>query len=151
MIIRPAVQTDFPELRKIRPFLSIEELQRRLKLQADGSALLLVAIEGDLLIGCILLKFHGKPTHPEYPDIEDLFVSEEFRGHGVGSALIAECERRARELGCSRIGMAVNPDLNPRARAFYERLGYRHDGESPYLDGVYDGVEDWVIDLEKEI
>ena len=57
----------------------------------------------------------------------------------------------AKERGCDRLGLAVNPDDNPAARRLYERLGYRHDGGEKYLDGVYNGFEDWVIDLEKEI
>lgn len=151
MIVRTAIEADLTAIRKLRPFLSVKEIFGRLNLQEGGSALLFVALEKDLLIGCVFLKFRGKTTHPEYPDMEDLFVDERFRGRGIGTALIAECEKRARELGYCKIGMAVNPDLNPKARAFYERLGYRHDGKSPYLDGAYDGVEDWVTDLEKEI
>jgi hypothetical protein len=38
-----------------------------------------------------------------------------------------------------------------RARALYERLGYVATGENSYLDDVYDGDEDWVIDLEKRL
>lgn len=151
MRIRFANEEDLAEFRRLGPTLSIRSIGERLNYQIIGIAIFLVAEENGKLAGWVYLKFNGKPTHPEYPDMEDLFVGEESRGRGVGSALIAECERRARELGYRKIGMAVNPDLNPKARAFYERLGYRHDGKSSYVDGIYDGVEDWVIDLEKEI
>ena len=33
----------------------------------------------------------------------------------------------------------------------YQKLGYTSLGNEPYLDGVYNGVEDWVIDLVKAI
>jgi hypothetical protein len=45
--------------------------------------------------------------------------------------------------------LAVNPLLNVRARRLYERLGYRDTGHPAYVDGVSDGVEDWVIDMVK--
>lgn len=60
-------------------------------------------------------------------------------------------EDRARRRGIGRIGLAVNPTENVRARALYERLGYVATGERSYVDDVYDGYEDWVIDLEKEL
>ena len=49
------------------------------------------------------------------------------------------------------MGLAVNQTENPRAVKFYQRLGYKHDGGEKYLDGIYDGMEDWVIDMEKEL
>jgi hypothetical protein len=45
----------------------------------------------------------------------------------------------------------VNPTENVRAKALYERLGYVPTGERSYVDDVYDGHEDWVIDLEKQL
>ena len=40
---------------------------------------------------------------------------------------------------------------NPRALALYQRLGYRVISTAPYLDGVCEGVEDWVVDMEKAL
>lgn len=93
----------------------------------------------------------GKPTHPEYPDLSDLYTKEDRRGEGAGKLLIEYCERRAKELGFTKIGLAVNTTENPRTVSLYERLGFISTGEPKYLDGVYDGVEDWVIDLEKKL
>ena len=45
----------------------------------------------------------------------------------------------------------MNPLLNARAKTLYERLGYRDSGRSVYLDGIYDGDADWVIDLMKRL
>lgn len=55
--------------------------------------------------------------------IEDIYVRPEFRGTGIGGALLAHVARAARERGAGRIEFAVL-DWNP-ARGFYERYGAR--------------------------
>jgi GNAT superfamily N-acetyltransferase len=54
--------------------------------------------------------------------LEDLYVRAACRGRGIGSALLAAVERRARELGCGRLEWAVL-DWNQRAIDFYRRFG----------------------------
>ncbi|RJR29171.1 MAG: GNAT family N-acetyltransferase [Candidatus Latescibacterota bacterium] len=55
--------------------------------------------------------------------IEDIYVRPEYRGAGVGKALLAHLARIARERRAGRIEFAVL-DWNP-ARGFYEHLGAR--------------------------
>lgn len=81
--------------------------------------------------------------------MEDLYTREDQRGKGLATKLIKKCEKLVKQKGFNKIGLAVNPDLNENAHRFYIKLGYRHDGKKSSIDGVYDGVEDWVIDLEK--
>ena len=71
--------------------------------------------------------------------VEDLFVLQEERGHGVGRALMASVAAIAGERGSARVELSVL-DWNP-SRAFYERLGMSHQQEwLPYrLDGS--GIE----------
>jgi RimJ/RimL family protein N-acetyltransferase len=57
----------------------------------------------------------------------DLLVHPEHRSRGAGSALLAACEDAARAREHSRIGLGVAVS-NLRARALYERLGYRNAG-----------------------
>lgn len=33
----------------------------------------------------------------------------------------------------------------------YDKLGFKHEGGKKYIDGVYNNVEDWVIDMEKKL
>ncbi len=53
--------------------------------------------------------------------IEDLFVKEEYRGKGIGKALLLECVRLAKERGCGRVEW-VTLHWNP-ARKFFEKMG----------------------------
>jgi GNAT superfamily N-acetyltransferase len=59
--------------------------------------------------------------------LEDLYVAEEARGHGVGKRLMARLAAIAVERGWGRIDFHVL-DWNP-AREFYERLGMQHHRE----------------------
>ena len=54
--------------------------------------------------------------------LEDLFVKPEFRGHGVGKALLLRLARIANARGCGRMEWAVL-DWNEPAKGFYRRLG----------------------------
>ena len=60
--------------------------------------------------------------------LEDLFVRPEFRGRGIGKALLVELARIAVRDGCGRFQWQVL-DWNAPAIGFYEKLGARRLGE----------------------
>jgi len=62
----------------------------------------------------------GKPTLY----LEDIFVSEAARDHGVGRRLMARLATIALERGWGRVDFHVL-DWNP-ARGFYQKLGFEH-------------------------
>ena len=123
---------------------------RRSSIERYGDEWFIATMDGQV-VGWILVKWRGKPTHPEYPDLEDVWVTQRWRDQGIGTSLIHFAEEHAARRGSARIGLAVNPLENPRAKALYERLGYAATGEAPYVDDVYDRHEDWVIDLAKSL
>ena len=53
--------------------------------------------------------------------IEDVFVSEEYRGQGIGTALFKYCAHTAKENKCVRMEWSVLK-WNP-AREFYDHMG----------------------------
>ena len=147
-----ATEADAEALVTVKPnYLDaqVAERFRWLREDVDG-AWLLLKLDGAVIGWCVAV-WSGKKTHPEYPDMQDLFVRSEHRDQGHGTRLISEVERMTKDRGHDRLGVAVNPEDNVSARRLYERLGYRHDGGKKYLDGVYDGYEDWVVDLEKQL
>ena len=55
--------------------------------------------------------------------IESVRVAASLRGQGIGAALMAEAESRARAAGCGLMQLTTHNDRT-RAHAFYDRLGY---------------------------
>jgi GNAT superfamily N-acetyltransferase len=88
-----------------------------------------IAEEGGRPIGFALF-FHTFSTFLARPGLylEDLFVLEEHRGHGVGRALLAHLGRLAVERECGRLEWAVL-NWNQEAIRFYERLGAKPNSE----------------------
>ena len=72
-------------------------------------------------------------------EAEQVYVSAPQRGKGVADALLAEAERQVRENGHEVAWLAVVSG-NARARAFYERMGWRDDGGFDYEAAVEDGT-----------
>jgi GNAT superfamily N-acetyltransferase len=103
----------------------------RFEAQERGEGLLLVAWEGDELRGRVRFRFWSKYVEVidelgEFPEINALDAWP--TGTGVGTKIIAECERLARERGDKQIGIGVVL-TNTAARRLYERLGYEYWGD----------------------
>lgn len=151
MLIRNATSGDVDQILKIKSGIDLETINTRLEKQSQGLVEFLVVEDDNNLVSFVFLKWQGKATHPQYPDMEDLYTRQQFRGRGYATALIKKCEQLSHQKGFTKIGLAVNPDLNQLALQFYQHLGYQSTNEPSYIDGVYNGVEDWCIDLEKNL
>jgi GNAT superfamily N-acetyltransferase len=70
------------------------------------------------------LFFHNFSTFLGKPGIylEDLYVRLEFRGAGIGRALLVQVAKLARERGCGRLEWSVL-DWNEPAIGFYKGIG----------------------------
>ena len=77
------------------------------------------------LVNC----FAGFSTFAARPllNIHDIVVHGDVRGSGVGQALLAWAEGRARELGCCKLTLEVLAN-NAKALKAYERAGF-----APYV------------------
>jgi ribosomal protein S18 acetylase RimI-like enzyme len=64
---------------------------------------------------------------PTSGEITHLMVQPDMRGGGVGSELLAQAGRAGKREGLDEFVLVTPPDL--AARTFYERLGWRLDGE----------------------
>jgi ribosomal-protein-alanine N-acetyltransferase len=60
-------------------------------------------------------------------DVLTIAVAQAYWGRGIGSALLAELLRTARDRGCDEVFLEVRED-NPRARGLYLRRGFEEIG-----------------------
>lgn len=112
------------EARLLRTLIFIEEqgFVREFD-DLDDAAVHIVAFDGDKPIGTC--RYYPRPD--ESYAIGRIAVAREYRGKGVGSALVLEAERRVALLGAKTT--VVSAQL--RAAGFYRSLGYTEQG-SPY-------------------
>ncbi|PZV10455.1 MAG: GNAT family N-acetyltransferase, partial [Leptolyngbya sp.] len=70
------------------------------------------------------LFFHNFSTFLMQPGIylEDIFVQPDYRGQGIGKALLVHVGQLALERGCGRLEWSVL-DWNTPAIEFYQRMG----------------------------
>jgi ribosomal protein S18 acetylase RimI-like enzyme len=88
------------------------------------SAMVLLARADGRAVGAAVCVFSfstfvGKPT----VNIHDFAVLPDCQGNGIGSAMLAEVERCARERECCRITLEVH-DTNEGAKRLYARTGF---------------------------
>jgi GNAT superfamily N-acetyltransferase len=132
--IRPASEADAPlilsfikELAEYEQLLdqvvATEETIREQLFGARPVAEVIIGHLDDAPAGFALF-FHNFSTFLGKPGIylEDLYVRPEFRGRGIGRALLAHLALVARERGCGRLEWAVL-DWNEDAIRFYKSLG----------------------------
>lgn len=98
----------------------------------DPAQLLVVALTpDDRVVGTLQLTFvPGLSRRGTLrAQIESVRVAEAERGSGLGTALFEWAIGRAREQGAGLVQLTTDKS-RPRARAFYERLGFvaSHDG-----------------------
>ncbi len=70
------------------------------------------------------LYFHNFSTFQGLPGLylEDLFVKQQFRGRGLGKAMLAHLAGLAKSRGCGRFEW-ICLDWNENALSFYRKLG----------------------------
>jgi putative acetyltransferase len=67
----------------------------------------------------------GRARHVAY--LATLAVAPEAKGSGLARAMVEDAIAKLQQAGVTRIELTVEAD-NPRAIAFYERLGFEHEG-----------------------
>ena len=90
---------------------------------------LYVALIGEACIGFTYIIPKG--AFHSFPYLHIIAIKEEYRGQGVGKALLDYSERIASEMA-DKLFLVVS-DYNPDAKRFYKRNGYRQLGEIPDL------------------
>jgi L-amino acid N-acyltransferase YncA len=102
--------------------------------------------EGRVVGWASLNAFNARPAYDHVVDLS-VYVARENRGRGVGDALLAELEQRARSLGYHKLVLAAFP-TNARGLRLYERHAFQTVG-TYHEQGLLDGKWVDVIAMEK--
>jgi GNAT superfamily N-acetyltransferase len=104
--------------------------RQRAAAHRSGAATFLVAVRRGEAVGYLVIKWTGADERVVHrrigdcPELNAITVAPALQSRGIGTALIEAAERRVAARGHFRVGLGVGIG-NPRARALYERLGYR--------------------------
>ncbi len=89
---------------------------------ASRSVTVLIARHDDQIVGSLTLATFPTPTGLR-AWIEDVVVDESSRGHGIGTIMIKEAVRLAREAGARSLDLTTRPSRAAAGR-LYEREGF---------------------------
>lgn len=92
---------------------------------------LYVAVAGGRVLGAFALLVMDNLGHRGAPSgiVEDVVVREEWRGRGIGSAMMRSAMDLCRARGCYKIVLSSNRN-RADAHRFYRSLGFREHGYS---------------------
>lgn len=94
----------------------------------DNNCTFLVMYDNDLPVAmCRYFKVEDKSYDNTYV-IGRIAVIKEYRGKGIGSEIVAEGEKRIRDIGAEYAVLSAQL----RAKEFYKKLGYVSEGETYY-------------------
>ena len=106
----------------------------------------LVAVAGARVIGHLNAAREEGPVTRHVASL-GMAVARDWRGRGVGSALMAEAIRWAKEMGIEKLALSVYPH-NGAALALYRKFGFNEEGRLTghsrksigYLDEIVMGL-----------
>lgn len=94
-------------------------------MQEEGGNRLIVAEQDGRVVACYQLTLISglSLTAARRAQVEGVRVAADLRGRGLGAALMADAEARARAAGCHLIQLTTNATRTD-AHRFYARLGF---------------------------
>jgi GNAT superfamily N-acetyltransferase len=150
--IRTLGPDDVPDVVSlIREFAAFEDLSKHCEITEDrlSAALFgehavldgIVAVDADQIAGYALFfpnfsSFRGQRGFY----LDDIYLREEYRGTGLGSAMLKEIARLGAKRGYERIDFLVL-DWNSRAADFYLRLGAIRDDQERHFKFTDDAFQ----------
>lgn len=129
ILVRDAIQGDCTAVAQLLAELgyptSSQAVPNRMKeMDSASDGRLLCAIVDGTCVGLASLLLHPYfPTGGRICRITALVVKSEYRGCGIGSKLVLEAERIARDEGCAGVEITT-AEQRQETHGIYERRGY---------------------------
>jgi len=96
---------------------------------AAGRRALLVAEDGDGMVGTVQLVLAQPENQPHRADLSKMLVHRRARRRGLGAALLEAAERTARD--CGKTLLVLDTNSGSDAERLYARMGWTRVGEIP--------------------
>jgi RimJ/RimL family protein N-acetyltransferase len=116
----------------------LEQMRAFVKANVDGDAVQFVALDGDRVVGWADIFRAWQPALAHTGNL-GIGVLPEFRGQGIGRALLLACLEKALERGITRVELEARVD-NQNGIRLYEKAGFVREGvkrNGMRFDGVY--------------
>lgn len=115
--------------------LPAEYLSAFATIDADPNNELVVACEGDRIVGVLQITFIPNITYRGHwrAQLEGVRIDPAVRSRGAGKAMVEWAIARARSRGC-RLVQLTTDKRRPEALRFYESLGFMASHEGMKLD-----------------
>jgi putative acetyltransferase len=122
---------------------TVREMRKRYRRSWTTAEATIVAVADGRLVGSLGLWREPNPVTHHVASL-GMLVAEEWRGRGVGSALLAEAFRWARWAGVEKLALTVYPH-NERAVGLYEKFGFIVEGRLAGHSKKRYGYEDEIV------
>jgi acetyltransferase len=104
---------------------------------ANGSRLMLIAVDGEKVVGTVQLALEDRPNGQHRAEVVKLMVHSRCRRAGIGRMLMEEIERRGAE--AKRTTLVLDTRQGDTAEKLYRKLGYKVAGQIPDYARSADG------------
>src|SRR5262245_44185941 len=125
-------------LRPLDPAVAREYWEEVFGGLAKGSKILLVARDGDAIVGSVQLELAGRPNGRHRAEVQKLIVSTQYRRKGIATQLMNAIEREAQAAG--RWLLILDTEQHSDAEPFYEQHQWIRCGSIPNFAANTDGV-----------
>ena len=92
----------------------------------DPNHYLVVALDGDLVVGMTSVVKYFHPDKPVEIWINEVGVAPGYQRHGLGTRLLEEVKELGRKLGCAEAWVLTELD-NDGGNGLYSRVGSKHE------------------------
>ena len=96
--------------------------------QVEASGIRISVDDGGAEVGRAYLYLMGNDLHDRpFGLLEDVYVDKSYRGKGIGSDLVKEVIKLAKEANCYKL-IATSRTSRPKVHELYQRLGFTQHG-----------------------
>ncbi len=128
----PLLDELFSQEKEFKPDHAVQRSGLEMILGNSDIGEILVAKQADSIVGMVSLLYTvSTALGARVAVLEDMVVSKEARGEGVGSSLMEYALKHAELSGCKRITLLSDHD-NSSAHRFYKQHGFKSSTMRPF-------------------